>query len=204
MKKSSKIIFFLAVFFLMSLVGLLVLFLVDHDRHNERKWHHFLSYADDEEDDEDKGKRNKGALKGDAVFRPVNNLMYKTNCGGCHMAYLPELLPGPSWEKILNQAEDHFGEKITLEPKVREELLKYLRENAADRSSAKIAGKILASLEGKTPLRITEVPAFRKKHRKISPEIFNRKTIGSLSNCAACHPKAEQGNFDEDSVVIPQ
>jgi len=202
MKKSSKIIISLAVFFLISLGGLLVLVLMDHDRHNERNWHHFLSFADDK--DEDNGKRKGDASRGDSDFKPVTSLAYKTTCGGCHMAYLPELLPGPSWEKILNQAEDHFGEKITLDSKVREELLKYLRENAADRSSAQKTRKILGSLEGKTPLRITEVPAFRKKHRKISPEIFNRKTIGSLSNCTACHPKAEQGNFDEDDVVIPQ
>ena len=202
MKKSSKIIFSLAVFFLISLGGLLVLVLMDHDRHKERNWHHFLSFADDK--DEDNGKRKGDASLGDSDFKPVTSLAYKTTCGGCHMAYLPELLPGPSWEKILNQAEDHFGEKITLDSKVREELLKYLRENAADRSSAQKTRKILGSLEGKTPLRITEVPAFRKKHRKISPEISNRKTIGSLSNCTACHPKAEQGNFDEDDVVIPQ
>jgi len=203
MKRRNKIIFFLAFFFIISLGGLLVLVFVDQDRHNEGNGHHWLSFADDN-DEEDNGKRKGDASLGDSDFKPVTSLAYKTTCGGCHMAYLPELLPGPSWEKILNQAEDHFGEKITLDSKVREELLKYLRENAADRSSAKKAGKILGSLEGKTPLRITEVPAFRKKHRKISPEIFNRKTIGSLSNCAACHPKADQGNFNEDYVVIPQ
>ncbi len=62
----------------------------------------------------------------------------------------------------------------------------------------------MKSLNGKTPLRITEIPYIQRKHRGIEPEVLNRKTIGSLSNCIACHTTAEQGNFNEGYVTIPK
>ena len=45
--------------------------------------------------DNDKGKKNGHYLSA------VNNPTYKEQCGGCHFAYQPGLLPSGSWEKIL-------------------------------------------------------------------------------------------------------
>jgi hypothetical protein len=137
-------------------------------------------------------------------FKPVTNQTYKSTCGGCHFLYPPELLPAASWEKIINQMPKHFGESVRLDPQSKKVISKFLMENGADRSSAPKAGKIMSSLEGKAPLRITEVPYIQKKHRGIKKEVLNRKTIGSLSNCTACHTKAEEGNFNEYYVTIPK
>ena len=80
----------------------------------------------------------------------------------------------------------------------------YLRANAAERSTAKRAKKILKSLRGQTPLRITEIPYIQEKHHELDPGVFARESIGSRSNCIACHPTAEQGNYDDDFVKIPK
>ena len=137
-------------------------------------------------------------------FKPVTNQNYISTCGGCHFLYPPELLPTASWEKIINQLNKHFGESVPLDPQSKKVISKFLMENGADRSSAQKAGKIMNSLEGRAPLRITEIPYIQKKHRGIKAEVLKRKTIGSLSNCIACHTKAEQGNFNEDYVTIPK
>ncbi|MBI4776077.1 MAG: hypothetical protein HY788_18195 [Deltaproteobacteria bacterium] len=50
----------------------------------------------------------------------------------------------------------------------------------------------------------TETAYIREKHREISPAVFTRKAVGSLSNCVACHRSAEKGMYDDDDVVIPR
>jgi len=61
-----------------------------------------------------------------------------------------------------------------------------------------------ATLRGENPLRITETPYIREKHHELDSNIFSRQSIGSFSNCIACHVKAEQGNYDDDFVKIPK
>ncbi|MBU0973733.1 MAG: diheme cytochrome c, partial [Proteobacteria bacterium] len=39
---------------------------------------------------------------------------------------------------------------------------------------------------------------------EISPDVLNRESIGSLSNCIACHTTAEDGIYDDDNVKIPK
>ncbi len=138
------------------------------------------------------------------AFQRASNTAYKTTCEGCHFAYPPELLPGSSWRTILNRLPNHFGEQLSINPNARKAIQKYLIENGADRSSSKKSVKIMKCLNGQNPLRITEIPYIQKKHRRIKPEVLNRKSIGSLSNCIACHTTAEQGNFNEDYVTIPK
>ena len=62
----------------------------------------------------------------------------------------------------------------------------------------------MRSLGSEVPTRITDVPYIRHKHRGIAPEVFQRKSIGSRSNCIACHTTAEQGIYDDDNVRIPE
>jgi hypothetical protein len=59
------------------------------------------------------------------------------------------------------------------------------------------------SVGSSTPVRITEVPYIKGKHRKITASVLDKPSIGSLSNCTACHRRAEEGNYDEDFVTIP-
>ena len=136
-------------------------------------------------------------------FIPAANPIYKNSCGGCHFPYPPGLLPGLSWKLILDRLENHFGDQVSIDPRSREEILKYLQDNGADRGGSKKSIKIMSSLHGQNPIRITEIPIIQKKHRGIKAEILNRKSIMSLSNCSACHQTAVQGIFDEDFVKIP-
>ncbi len=153
-------------------------------------------------DDHSHDKKRKHAKRGLAA--PQNQL-YKDSCGGCHLAYPPALLPSGSWRRIIQGQASHYGEDLGLEQAVQSALTRFLGANAADRSSAKLARKIMKSLGALTPLRITEVPYITHKHEEddIPRGAFKRKSIGSLANCGACHPGAAAGDFDDDAVRIP-
>ena len=194
--------------------------LSDSDRSLLRKWvfsqdlKKLNTYSDDHDDDnhESGGKRkryqkryrNDSKDSGKRSLTPVNNQTYKEECAGCHFAYQPELLPSGSWDKILAVLEDHSGEVVELDPDSKKIIAEYLKANAADHSSAKRAVKIMRSLGNRTPLRITDTPYIREKHHEVPVNVLDRDSISSLSNCVACHTKAEMGIYDDDYVVIPQ
>ncbi len=138
--------------------------------------------------------------------KPVDNKQYKEECGSCHFAYQPGLLPSQSWEKLLTaQAlHNHFGEVADLDKDTLEAIRAYALENAADKSYYKIARKISAATKGEAPLRITEVRYIKRKHHEI-PEnmVKGNKDVKSLSYCDSCHRKANDGIFKEDTVSIP-
>ncbi|MEI8183867.1 MAG: diheme cytochrome c [Desulfomonile sp.] len=149
-------------------------------------------------DDDNGGHASKTRLK------PVANQTYKETCGACHFAYQPGLLPSGSWGKVLSNLKDHFGETVDIDAESKTTIEKYLMENSAEHSKAKCSVKILRSLEGQIPSRITEIPIFRDKHHDISAEVFTRKAVGSLRNCSACHRTADQGVYKDDHVLIPK
>jgi hypothetical protein len=136
--------------------------------------------------------------------KAVTDKTYKGTCGACHFAYQPGLLPSGSWARILSLLEDHFGETVSIDTELKTTISKYLMDNAAEYSRAKRSVKIMKSLRGQTPSRITEIPYIRHKHHDIPSEVLSRKSVGSLSNCSACHRTAEQGVYDDDNVVIPK
>src|SRR5947199_243690 len=47
-------------------------------------------------------------------FLPAADPTYVKECGACHFAYSPGLLPARSWELHLSRMEKHFGESIVL------------------------------------------------------------------------------------------
>jgi hypothetical protein len=166
----------------------------DDDHYQKR--HRYRGGSHEVDDDNDDHNRD--------YLKPVTDQTYKEACAQCHFAYQPELLPSASWLKILNQLNDHFGEEIEVNPDTRRTISDYLKSNGAESSSAKPARRIMRSLGDNAPMRITEIPYIRAKHHKISASTLERKSIGSLSNCSACHATAEQGIYDDDRVKIPQ
>ena len=195
-----------AAFFLVT-NGTLYAVYADHDRHKEKQWYQNIFDWDDDDDDnhhDHKKHRNNSKQHKKRYLTRVNNPTYKEECGACHFAYQPELLPSGSWEKILAGHENHFGEGIELDPESKKIIAEYLKENAAERSSAKRAVKIMRTLGKRTPLRITQIPYIQEKHHEVSPGVLKRKPIGSLSNCSACHTTSEKGIYEDDYVLIPR
>ena len=135
---------------------------------------------------------------------PVQSAPYQEECGGCHFAYQPGLLPAASWQRIMDSLEDHFGENAELDQETADQLRASLIANAADRVRTGRSVGIANSLRGSAPLRITETTYFRRHHHEIPARaVKDNPEVGSFSRCDACHTDAAQGNYDEHGVRIP-
>jgi len=138
--------------------------------------------------------------------KPVDNNTYLSECGSCHYAYPPGLLPSKSWAKLLNDKalNDHFGENASLDADTLKAISDYVMPNAAEKSWYKRSRKIALSTEDEAPIRITEVRYIKRKHHDIPEKMIKgNKDVKSLSYCNACHTQAEKGDFDNDTVSIP-
>ena len=153
----------------------------------------------------DKHHHNKSKQNHSKYFTVPQNNLYNDNCGDCHLAYPPNLLPADSWRKIIGNKAEHNGEELNFDKSITDALLVYLEANAADSSNSKLARKIMKSLGSDKPLRITHIPYIIHKHKDddIPAGVFERKSVGSFSNCNSCHPGAASGYFDDDNVRIP-
>jgi len=178
------------------------------DDHKENKWS--LLLADGGKDDDNgrhqqkKRKHHRNRGNDSSTITPVNNSVYQSECGACHFAYQPVFLPESSWIKLLTNLEDHFGESVELDADSQKTIIDYLKSNSAEHSTTKGAAEIMKGLGNQIPLRITQIPYIIKEHHEISPDVLKRESIGSLSNCIACHTTAEDGIYDDDNVKIPQ
>lgn len=147
------------------------------------------------------GKSNSSSKRGVA---PVNNNLYADECGACHFAYQPGLLPERSWLKMMNSLDDHFGENAELDETDRQTLTDYLVNNAGDHSNYKRSKKLMRSIHNSdTPLRITKIPYFVHEHDEVPNRALKNEQVGSLSNCTACHRTADRGSFEENDINIP-
>lgn len=139
--------------------------------------------------------------------KPVTDKQYQDECGECHFAYQPGLLPARSWEKLLNAEalRDHFGDNAEMDKDTLRAIHDYAVENSADKSWYKRSRKIaVATSEGPAPLRITELRYIERKHHEIPEKMVKgNKDVKSLSYCDKCHTQAAKGAFDADTVLIP-
>jgi hypothetical protein len=138
---------------------------------------------------------------------PVHDATFEEECGACHFAYQPGLLPRRSWARIMapDALEDHFGDDASLEEPARAKIAAFLEAHAADDSGYKRSIKVRRSIpKDQAPLRITEVPYIRRKHADLGKErVQDNPKVKSLANCDACHRKAAEGVYDDDTVSIP-
>ncbi len=129
---------------------------------------------------------------------------WNTECGDCHLAYHPTLLPARSWNKLLEQQHDHFGEDLDLDPDTLAELRAFANRYAAESGIDEPAYKINRSIpRDQTPLRITDTPYWRHKHEDIDAAVWRNPKVAGKSDCAACHLDAEQGTFEDSDMRLP-
>ena len=150
------------------------------------------------------GRRRRNRGQAGRHLKPVDDPTYKEQCGACHFAYQPDFLPAGSWRKVMAGLEDHGGTGVELEEGDRRTISSYLESNAAEHSRCRQAALILESLNGQTPLRITEVPYIRDRHQEggvLPPGVFERRSVGSRANCVACHTRAGEGIYKPVRVL---
>lgn len=135
---------------------------------------------------------------GGHFYPPVASAVVKEECGSCHLAFAPSMLPARSWERMLGDLKNHFGDDATVDAKTAAKITDYLVSNAADSGGRRYGEKLLRGLPaGVKPLRITELPKWQSEHRKITDREWAKKEVGSKANCVACHADAERGYYED-------
>jgi hypothetical protein len=120
---------------------------------------------------------------------------YQQECGSCHVAYPPGLLPAPSWRRVMNGLPHHFGTDASLDSASVKALSSWLGAHAATGA----AGRSEPPED-----RISRSAWFGRTHEEVSAATWKRATVKSPANCGACHAQADQGDFNEDRVRIPR
>lgn len=118
---------------------------------------------------------------------PIAHQATLKECGECHMAYQPALLPRESWAAIMDGLADHFGEDASLSPAVATEIREYLVGAAAP----------ARRLSPQPVLAITEQRWWQHEHDDIRPSAWRDPKVISKSNCPACHKGAERGFYED-------
>lgn len=123
---------------------------------------------------------------------------YQQECGACHLAYPPGMLPAPSWQRLMGNLPQHFGTDASLDAASLEQIGEWLQAHAAN-SRGSQRGDAAPPED-----RITRSTWFVHEHRELGAATWNRPGVKSPSNCAACHLGAARGDFDERSIRIPR
>lgn len=133
------------------------------------------------------------ATLADDVF-PGTNTKWKAECGSCHAAYPPQLLPADSWQRLMKGLDRHFGTDASMDAASIAEIGAFLEKYAGNKRG----------IAGETTLRVTETAWFQREHRKIEAATWKHPKVRNASNCAACHTNAESGDYRERGIRIPQ
>ncbi|MRI58596.1 MAG: hypothetical protein C6H99_03705 [Epsilonproteobacteria bacterium] len=143
-----------------------------------------------------------------SIYAPIEyeeeHSAFFEECGSCHTLYPPFLLPARSWQKMMANLEDHFGDDASLDEPTRKSIENFLTQRSAEFSTKEAAVYILSSLKSATPLAITETPYWKAKHAQIDDTIFTSKKVRSKANCKACHTHIEKGLIEDDQITLPK
>lgn len=120
---------------------------------------------------------------------------YQQECAACHVAYPPNLLPPASWQRLMQNLPRHFGTDASVDAATLQVLTTWLTG-----TSARTARASAPPPED----RITRSPWFVREHREVPAATWKLPAVRSASNCAACHTRADEGDFDEHSIRIPR
>ena len=122
---------------------------------------------------------------------------YQQECAACHMAYPPGMLPAVSWQHLMGSLKQHYGTDASLDEASVREIGDWLQKHA---------GTYKRVSEAPPQDRITRSAWFLRKHgaHEVPPEVWRRPAVGSAANCAACHPQAADGRFNEHDIKIPR
>lgn len=128
---------------------------------------------------------------------------YAEECGACHVAYHPSLLPRASWASLMDGLDDHFGENASLDQATGAAIRAYLAANAAEAADTLPANR-LRRVDPQEPFAITATPFWKRRHGEIADAVFESKSVGSRGNCEACHADARSGRFYPGAIDIPE
>jgi cytochrome c553 len=125
---------------------------------------------------------------------------WRAECGGCHTAFPPALLSPGAWRQVMGALDRHYGADASLDAATTASITAFLERNAgaAPRAAPAVAA------DAKSLPRLADAAWFAREHRKVGAATIARSDVRSLTNCAACHPAADRGEFSEHALRVPR
>jgi len=134
-----------------------------------------------------------------------DNALWREECGECHFAYHPTLLPLRSWEKIFREQHEHFGDDLDLDDETIHKLSEFHFRYSAESALTEPARKILYyTPQNETPIRVTETHYWAKKHKDIAEPYWRHKKVRTKGNCSACHLDSDRGTYEDSDMRLPK
>ncbi|MDO8713722.1 MAG: diheme cytochrome c [Polynucleobacter sp.] len=119
----------------------------------------------------------------------------KQECASCHTLYPPAFLPIESWKRIMTGLEKHYGTDASVDAQSNLVITQWLTQY----------GGTYKRVSGSPPHdRITNSAWFIKKHNGIAAGTWKNPKVKSAANCTACHTRANEGVYDDESIVLPK
>jgi hypothetical protein len=118
--------------------------------------------------------------------------IYRDECGSCHVAYPAALLRPAQWSAIVGRLDEHFGVNASVDAAAAAQIAAYV-------GAHKSAAATKATTE-ELP-RISTQRWFLREHLN-ARDSTSVGRIRSMSDCAACHRQAAQGDFSESSLRL--
>lgn len=134
------------------------------------------------------------AMADGKLAAPVNE-RWKSECGSCHLAYPPGLLPAQSWRQMMSGLDKHFGADASVDAAAGAQIGAYLERHAGTGKRVQGAGKTL---------RITDTAWFVREHDEVPAAAWKHPAVRSAGNCAACHTAAGEGDYSERNIRMPR
>ena len=166
-----------------------------------------FAYSDDDHDDHEGGEGMREIRAWTTSRTPrmrIDNATYQQECGACHMAYQPGLLPPRAWAEIMAPLAlgDHFGDDASLAEAMRTEISQFLGSDSANLAGQAYPPDAMSS--GQDLPRISATPGFQREHGEIPVRLVkDNPEVGSFSQCNACHRRAAEGDYSERWIDIP-
>ncbi len=123
---------------------------------------------------------------------------YQQECAACHLAYPPGLLPAASWRRLMDNLPRHFGTDASLDAATLQQLTTWLAANAGTHK------KVARDPSPPPQDRITRAAWFVREHDEVPAATWALPAVKSAAHCAACHTRADQGEFRERDIRIPR
>lgn len=120
---------------------------------------------------------------------------YRAECGSCHLAFPPQLLAAPDWQRLMTGLDRHFGTDASVDGPAREDIARFLARYAGSGSRLGNAGD---------PPRLTRTARFLRKHDEVPRALWSDPRVKSAANCEACHRGAAAGRYSEHDLALPE
>lgn len=140
----------------------------------------------------------------DSLRLSADDPRWRDECGSCHLPFPPQLMSAAGWRQVMAALDRHYGTDATLDAPTAVAIGAFLDRHAGTGKRAALPAVTKAGVAGPTLPRITTSPWFVREHREVPASTVARSDVGGLANCAACHVRAEQGDYSERNLRVPR